>query len=676
MGKVLNVFLASLACVTASLSVASTHMSFTEHTIADDVVLANTVYTKDINGDGYVDIVSAAGSGTSDAGEVSWWKNDGNQNFTKYTIRQDARGARSVLAEDMNGDGEIDIVAAVWTENKILMWINDGQENFAQNECIIDSTFVGPHTVDAKDVNADGHMDVLCSGFDLYGHEGEIAWWEHDGNEGFTKHLISDRFQQSPFIFGEYINHDEHMDILACGELNGEVLWWENDGSQSFIEHMIDSTYTYAHTVFARDVDGDGDMDILGAACISSQFTWWENDGDEHFEKHHIENVNGALWIDAVDLDGDGDNDLIGAGMGEDNIAWWENDGSQHFTRQAIEGYFPGAFGVVWADMDSDGDVDLVGAGRSCNRISWWENDLYTFRFMAEPTTGHAPLAVQFTDMSIASAPITLWAWDFDTDGVLDSDQHHPIWTYDQPGIYTVSLEVSGESLSYAMMVEDCIHVFDGESALLFNGENSYVSCPATPILNLTHGFTIEAWINPFDWGAFSPFGLGKIADKRNISLCLIDAYPPFADHSLRLQLMHTDGTASCSNTPQQSIVLNEWQHVAATYNGEDGVRMYVNGIEQTVTHTTPPSGSIKDNSDDDLIIGNSADRGATFDGIIDEVRIWNAARTGEDIQGNMNVAVSWPEVVACLIASVLLLALTTYLSRYLSKEKIVTTIP
>jgi len=45
-------------------------------------------------------------------------------------------------------------------------------------------------------------------------------------------------------------------------------------------------------------------------------------------------------------------------------------------------------------------------------------------------------------------------------------------------------------------------------------------------------------------------------------------------------------------------------------------------------------------------------------------------------IQGNMNVVISWSEVVVCLIVSVLLLSLTTYLSRYLSKEKIVTTIP
>jgi protein-S-isoprenylcysteine O-methyltransferase Ste14 len=45
-------------------------------------------------------------------------------------------------------------------------------------------------------------------------------------------------------------------------------------------------------------------------------------------------------------------------------------------------------------------------------------------------------------------------------------------------------------------------------------------------------------------------------------------------------------------------------------------------------------------------------------------------------IQGNTSVVVSWLEVVVCLIVSVFLLSLTTYLSRYLSKEKIVTTIP
>jgi len=45
-------------------------------------------------------------------------------------------------------------------------------------------------------------------------------------------------------------------------------------------------------------------------------------------------------------------------------------------------------------------------------------------------------------------------------------------------------------------------------------------------------------------------------------------------------------------------------------------------------------------------------------------------------VLGNTNVDVSWIEVEICLSVSVLLLALTIYLSRYLGKEKIITTIP
>ena len=44
--------------------------------------------------------------------------------------------------------------------------------------------------------------------------------------------------------------------------------------------------------------------------------------------------------------------------------------------------------------------------------------------------------------------------------------------------------------------------------------------------------------------------------------------------------------------------------------------------------------------------------------------------------QGDTNVAVSWLEVEICSTFAVLLLATTTFLSRYLSKEKIVMTIP
>lgn len=62
--------------------------------------------------------------------------------------------------------------------------------------------------------------------------------------------------------------------------------------------------------------------------------------------------------------------------------------------------------------------------------------------FTATPLTGTAPLTVQFTDSSTGN--IDTWAWDFDNDGVTDSTQQNPGYTYTEAGIYTVSLTATG----------------------------------------------------------------------------------------------------------------------------------------------------------------------------------------------------------------------------------------
>jgi PKD repeat protein len=62
--------------------------------------------------------------------------------------------------------------------------------------------------------------------------------------------------------------------------------------------------------------------------------------------------------------------------------------------------------------------------------------------FSGTPLTGPAPLTVSFTDTS-SGAPHA-WAWDFG-DGTSSSAQN-PVHTYDQPGTYTVLLDVSNPS--------------------------------------------------------------------------------------------------------------------------------------------------------------------------------------------------------------------------------------
>ena len=62
--------------------------------------------------------------------------------------------------------------------------------------------------------------------------------------------------------------------------------------------------------------------------------------------------------------------------------------------------------------------------------------------FTANVTSGFAPLTVQFNDLSQSYDGIIAWEWDFNGDGIVDSNEQNPTHTYDEAGTYTVSLTV------------------------------------------------------------------------------------------------------------------------------------------------------------------------------------------------------------------------------------------
>jgi PKD repeat protein len=65
--------------------------------------------------------------------------------------------------------------------------------------------------------------------------------------------------------------------------------------------------------------------------------------------------------------------------------------------------------------------------------------------FTASPSSGTAPLGVQFIDTSSGPTP-TSWQWDWTSDGVTDSTQQNPFHTYSTSGTFTAKLTVNGGS--------------------------------------------------------------------------------------------------------------------------------------------------------------------------------------------------------------------------------------
>jgi PKD repeat protein len=59
--------------------------------------------------------------------------------------------------------------------------------------------------------------------------------------------------------------------------------------------------------------------------------------------------------------------------------------------------------------------------------------------FTVDKTEGKVPLTVQFND---SSENATAWNWDFENDGVIDSNESNPVHVFTVPGTYTVNLTV------------------------------------------------------------------------------------------------------------------------------------------------------------------------------------------------------------------------------------------
>jgi PKD repeat protein len=250
----------------------------------------------------------------------------------------------------------------------------------------------------------------------------------------------------------------------------------------------------------------------------------------------------------------------------------------------------------------------------------------------------HVPITASFTDYSVATTPINSWAWDFDNDGTIDSYEENPSWTFTEPGYQSTRLEISNGITSSTYLAEDYLYFYNGETAVLFGpflDWNCSATVPSTPSLNLTDTFTLETWIKPTAWGFWDEV-TNRILDKG--SFCMapeLESEDVFEEY-LSIWTTHADGIRT-SYTPNHSIHLNEWQHVAITYDGQNELKVYIDGIQQELYQEYPLQGPLLDNTNDDLIIGNCSPPNdpSCFQGSIDDVRVWDIVRSTAEINNN-----------------------------------------
>lgn len=152
-------------------------------------------------------------------------------------------------------------------------------------------------------------------------------------------------------------------------------------------------------------------------------------------------------------------------------------------------------------------------------------------------------------------------------------------------------------------------------TCLVFDGVDEYVSCGNDASLGITDSGSVEAWVFPMAESNYA-----RLVSKGNNYEISMDSSSP---HHWYFWVSGGQSVTSASD-----VALNDWTHIAATYDGTQ-IRIYINGIlENSVPKTGPLASDLSY-----FLIGQGS--GYCLNGAVDQVKLWNRALKPDEVMAS-----------------------------------------
>ena len=284
----------------------------------------------DVNGDGWVDVVSCYWQGH----KFSWFENPGRNRDGgewKEHVIDETPPNEFLFLTDLDGKGKQHAFFpnSIGDKNPVVAWwdysLSPGKQPQFRKFVISDQG--QGHGMGFGDVNGDGRVDVLTAN----------GWLEAPPDirsDARWKFHPEFKFRMASNILVVDVNRDGMADIIVGAAHDYGVYWYEQQRSgeeRKWIEHLIDKAFSQAHALVWIDLNGDGKPELVTGkrffghgtrdpgSLDPGEICYYELESTNpvKWQKHNIDynpNCGIGFQLPVVDIDGDGDLDIVAAG--------------------------------------------------------------------------------------------------------------------------------------------------------------------------------------------------------------------------------------------------------------------------------------------------------------------------------------------------------------------------